>query len=151
MTSDTATPELETWLWGANVAEPRILHTMIRVADFEASVRFYVEGFGMKVLDRFSVESRGAAAIYIGFNDYRSGGVLELVQHRGDKTPYTHGTGYGHFAVGVADVPAMVARLEAMGAEVDLRPKVLMDGGPQVAFVKDPDGYLIELIQTQRN
>jgi lactoylglutathione lyase len=146
--AEAADAAFNTWLWGDDRRKPRLLHTMVRVEDFDRALRFYVEGFGMKVLDRFEVESRRASAIYIGFGDYDDGGVLELVRYWGDKGAYTHGTGYGHIAVGVPDVAATVANLEAIGAEVALRPKALMDGGPAVAFVKDPDGYSIEIIQT---
>ena len=148
MTSEAAADTFNTWLWGDDRPKARLLHTMVRVQDFDVALRFYVEGLGMRVLDRFEVASRRASAIYIGFGDYNDGGVLELVRYWGDEGAYTHGTGYGHIAVGVADVAATLDRLEAMGAEVTLRPKVLMDGGPAVGFVKDPDGYSIELIQT---
>jgi lactoylglutathione lyase len=150
--SETAEHEFDTWLWGKNDDKPRFLHAMIRVKDFDASLKFYIEGLGMKVLDRFDVERRRTTGMYIGFGEYKDGGMVELVHPWDDEEVYSHGSGYGHhIAIGVPDVPAMVARLEAMGAEVTLRPQELIDGAPQVAFVKDPDGYSVELIQTRKS
>lgn len=142
--------DFDTWLWGRDGTAPRFLHTMIRVKDFDASLRFYLEGLGMRVLDRFDVESRRASAVYIGYNDYAAGGLVELTSYW-DEPPQPGGAPNFHIAIGVPDVPAMVEKLEALGAEVSLRPKVLMEGGPEVAFVKDPDGYSVELIQTRKS
>ena len=153
MTSATSSEEFDPrwWNWGTNDSKPRFLHTMIRVKDFDAQLRFYTQGLGMKQLsDRFSVEARRVTAVYLGFEDYAAGGCVELVQRWDVEGPYTHGSGYGHIAIGVPDIAAMTARLEAMGAEVTLRPTVLIAGAPLVAFVKDPEGYAIELIQTRR-
>ena len=139
------------WAWGTHNSKPRMLHTMIRVKDFDAALRFYVDGLGMKQLsDRFDVETRRVTAVYLGFEDYDAGGCLELVSRWDVDEPYTHGSGYGHIAVGTPDIEGMVAKLEAMGAEVTLRPTVLIEGGPLVAFVKDPEGYAVEFIQTRK-
>jgi lactoylglutathione lyase len=154
MTDGSATSEFNPkwWVWGTNDEKPRFLHTMIRVANYEAALRFYVDGLGMKQLgDRFDVELRRVSGVYLGFDDYAGGGGVELVTNWDATVPYTHGTGYGHIAIGVPDIEAMVARLEAMGAAVTLRPTRLLAGAPRVAFVKDPDGYAVELIQTRRN
>ena len=75
--------------------------------------------------------------------------MLELT-HKWDVHEYTHGTGYAHVAVGVADVSAMLDKLEAMGFEIEQRPTILLAGAPEVGFVKDPDGYSVELVQTHR-
>jgi len=137
------------WVWGSDDTAPRFLHTMIRVRDFEAALRFYIEGLGMHVLDRFDIPARRVTALFIGFGDYGSGGLLELT-HIWDVDSYTHGTGYGHISIGAPDLAATVAKLEAMGTEITLRPTVYYEGGPAIAFVKDPDGYSIELVQTSR-
>jgi lactoylglutathione lyase len=124
---------------------------MIPVRDFDASLSFYTNVIGMKQMsERFDVEKRRVTAIYLGFDSYAAGGCLELAQSWDAKDPYTHGTGHGHIAIGTPDIEAMVAKAEAAGAEVALRPTVLMAGGPAVAFVKDPEGYSIEFIQTRR-
>ncbi len=154
VSSETSTQEFnpKLWNWGTDDRKPRFLHTMIRVQDLDAALRFYTEGLGMKPMgDRFDVPVRRVTAIYIGFEDYAAGGCVELVKRWDDVGPYTHGTGYGHFAIGVPDIEATIARLEALGAEVTLRPTVLLAGAPAVAFVKDLDGYAVELIQTKRN
>jgi lactoylglutathione lyase len=123
---------------------------MIRVTDIEKSAKFYTEGFGMKVLDRFDVESRRVSAMYVGFDGYAAGGVVELVQAWDRPANMTHPEGYAHhFAIGVPDVPAMIAKLESLGGEVSLKPTIMKPGAPAAAFVKDPDGYSIELIQTR--
>jgi lactoylglutathione lyase len=140
------------WNWGTNDSKPRFLHTMIRVRDFDAALRFYVEGVGMKQLsERFDVEARRVTAVYLGFADYAAGGCLELVRRWDVDVPYTHGTGYGHISIGAPDVEAMLARLVAMGGKVTLPPTRLMAGAPYVAFLEDPEGYSIELIQTRRS
>jgi lactoylglutathione lyase len=151
----TATPAADfdpRWAWGTDDSKPRFLHAMIRVKDFDAALRFYTEGLGMKQLsNRFDVEARRVSAIYLGFEDFAAGGGLELVQRWDVDGPYTHGTGYGHIAIGVPDMEGMIARLEAMGAEITLRPTRLLEGAPLVAFFKDLDGYSVELIQTRRS
>jgi lactoylglutathione lyase len=138
------------WVWGTEETAPRFLHTMIRVREFEPALRFYIEGLGMKVLNRFSVPLRRVDAMFIGFADYAQGGMLELVRLWDHQGPHTHGSGYGHISVSAPNLEATVARLQAMGAEVTTPPTVLIAGGPRVAFVKDFDGYAIELIQTCR-
>lgn len=133
---------------GPNDGRPRIIHTMVRVQDLDASLRFYEGGLGMQVLDRFTLEAKRATAIFVGFDDHDAGAPLELTRYWDDEGPYTHGSGYGHAAVGVSDAPEVFARLEAMGAQVIMRPGVLVPGGPCCAFVKDPDGYAIEIVET---
>jgi lactoylglutathione lyase len=114
------------------------------------SLRFYVEGLGMKILDRFTVEVRRTDLMFIGYGDYTQGGVIELVRIWDDESEPTHGTGYGHVAIGAPDVVGTVEKLAVMGAEILTPPTVLMPGGPHVAFVKDFHGYTVELIQTSR-
>jgi lactoylglutathione lyase len=154
VTSATSATEYDPkqWVWGTDYSKPRFLHTMLRVKDLGAALRFYIDGLGMKQLgDRFDVPVRRVTAVFIGFEDYAAGGCLELVHYWDSEGPYTHGTGYGHISIGVPDVEAMLVRLEAMGAEVTLRPAVLIAGGPKVAFLKDLDGYSVELLQTNRS
>jgi lactoylglutathione lyase len=153
VSSETAPPEHDPrqWVWGAAARQPRLLHSMVRVQHVDTSIRFYTEGLGMKVLGRFDVEVRRSTGVFLGFGDYDTGGVLELVDKWDERGPYTHGTGYGHVAIGVPDIGATVARLAALGAAIIAPPKVLIRGGPAVAFVRDPDGYEIELIQTRRD
>jgi lactoylglutathione lyase len=136
------------WQWGQGDRAPRMLHTMIRVTDMEASLRFYTEGFGMTVLDRFDVPSRRVSGAYIGYAGFEAGGALELT-HKWDEADITPGS--FHFAIGVPDMAVALERLKAAGAAVDMEPRILVPGGPAVAFVRDPNGYPIELIQTCRS
>lgn len=138
------------WVWGEDEYEPRFLHAMVRVRDVDAALRFYIDGLGMKVLDRFDIESRRVTGIFIGYAGYRQSALLELAHKWDNDEPYSHGTGYGHVAIGVPDLPGTAARIEALGFEVTDPPKVLLAGGPMVAFVKDADGYAVELIQIQK-
>ena len=147
--SDAGEYNRDFWVWGEEETEPRMLHTMIRVKDFQESLRFYCDTLGMKVLDKFDVEVRRSTGLFIGYGNYRASALLELVQ-KWDESDYTHGTAYGHVAIGLPDLPAMTRRIEAAGYEVTDQPAVLIKGGPMVAFVKDPDGYAVELIQIQR-
>jgi lactoylglutathione lyase len=138
------------WQWGTEAKSPRFLHAMIRVKDLEKSIRFYVDGLGMKVLDRFDIAPSRFSLVYLAFEDYTAGGALALTYNWDQAEPYSHGSGYGHISIGAPDIFAAVARLEAAGAEIPTRPKKMVSGAPHLAFAKDPDGYLIELIQTNR-
>jgi len=137
------------WVWGEDEPAPRMLHTMLRVVDFAASLRFYCDTLGMRVLDRFDVEVRRATGVFIGYGNYRQSALLELTQ-KWDVDEYAHGEAFGHVAIGVPDLPGMVRRIEAAGYEVTDQPKVLMAGGPLVAFARDPDGFAVELIQIRK-
>jgi lactoylglutathione lyase len=129
-----------------DASEPVLLHTMLDVGDLEASKRFYVEGMGMKVLGRndFDFAPR-VSAYFVGYNTVQAG--LELAHFWDGDGPYSRQQGFGHIAIGVPDVFATVTRLEAMDVKVTLPPAVYLAGAPPVAFVRDPDGYEIELIQ----
>lgn len=137
------------WVWGDDEPAPRLLHTMLRVRDFEASLRFYRDTLGMQVFDRFDVESRRATGLFIGYDNYRASALLELTQ-KWDADGYAHGEAFGHVAIGVPDLPGLVRKIEAAGYRVTDQPRVLMDGGPMVAFVLDPDGFAVELIQIRK-
>ena len=139
------------WPWGTSADGPRFLHTMIRVRDADASIRFYVDGLGMKLLDRYDFEAGRFSLIYLAFDGYDGGGALELTYNWDAEEDYSHGTGYGHIAIGVPNVHAAVEALSAMGAEIPVPPKKMVAGAPYMAFAKDPDGYMVELIQTRRD
>jgi len=140
------------WYWGTADRNPRMLHTMIRVRDLDASLHFYIDVLGMKQLsDRFDVPARRVSAVFVGFDSFAAGGCLELV-HSWDQTePHTHGSGYGHISIGAPDIEGLSRSLEQIGVGFTLKPTALLEGGPKVAFIKDPDGYSIELLQTRRD
>lgn len=122
-------------------AGPRLHQTMLRVADLEAAVGFYTEGFGMAVL------ARGDWSAFLGFTSDDAGGPIELIADPAHEDGYTHGTAYGHVAIAVGNVPERFAALEALGAGVILPPGIVTSGGPVCAFVTDRDGYAVELVE----
>lgn len=124
----------------------KVIHTMIRVMDEAKSVEFYNVALGMTIADRYPFDGFTLTYLRNQNNDFE----IELTINEGREEPYTHGTGYGHVAIGAPDVVGTVAKLAAMGAEVLTPPTVLIPGGPHVAFVKDFSGYTVELIQTSR-
>ncbi|MCJ2181049.1 VOC family protein [Novosphingobium album (ex Hu et al. 2023)] len=147
--TETSRLNPDLWVWGEDEMRPRLLHAMIRVADFKESLRFYCDTLGMHVLDRFDVESRRATGVFLGYGNYRNSALLELTQ-KWDVDTYTHGDAFGHIAIGVPDLASTVSAIADAGYEVTDQPKVLMPGGPMVAFAKDPDGFAVELIQIRR-
>jgi lactoylglutathione lyase len=139
------------WVWGEAAEKPRLLHSMIRVRDVDAALRFYCDGLGMTLLDRYDFEKGRFSIIFLSFAGYREGpAAIELTYNWDQAEDYTHGSGYGHIAIGVPDVPATYERLAEYGGTQVSAPKAMMEGTPQLAFVKDPDGYAIELIQIRR-
>jgi lactoylglutathione lyase len=136
-------------LLGPRDGNPRMLHTMLRIADIGRAADFYTGGLGMAVLERIEVPEKDATALFLGYDGADRGALLELVRYREAEAP-VHGTGYGHVAIGVPDVDTAFARAIGHGAEGMLAPCVIAPGGPRCAFVRDPDGYAIELVQTRR-
>ncbi|MFL7962149.1 lactoylglutathione lyase [Pseudomonas kielensis] len=136
------------WVWGANATQPRLLHSMIRVRDLAKSLDFYCEGLGMAPISRFDSEQGRFSLVFLSYTDFASGPAIELTHNWDQPDDYTHGSGFGHLAIGVPDIHAMCRKLEAHGGTVSTAPKIMVPGAPALAFVKDPDGYSIELIQT---
>ncbi len=129
----------------------RLLHTMIRVLDVDASLDFYTNQLGMVVRRRADYEDGRFSLIYLGYNDETEGAVLELTDNWDDTDAYSHGSGYGHIAIGSDDIYALCAKLEAAGTNVTRAPGPMKnpDGVTEIviAFIEDPDGYKIELIE----
>lgn len=148
-----ATSEIDPlWVWGEHADRPRLLHSMLRVRDVDASLRFYCEGLGMTLLDRYDFEAGRFSILFLSFSGYRDGeAAIELTYNWDQNEGYTHGSGYGHVAIGVPDVRAMWERLADFGGKQGTAPKQMMAGAPELAFVQDPDGYAIELIQIDRS
>jgi lactoylglutathione lyase len=139
------------WVWGEHADRPRVLHSMLRVRDLDAALRFYCDGLGMRVLDRYDIEAGRFSILFLSYAGYRDGPAAIELTHNWDRDEdYSHGSGYGHVAIGVPDVAAMWERLPAYGGRQGSAPRAMMAGAPQLAFVHDPDGYAIELIQTNR-
>ncbi len=124
----------------------RYLHTMLRVGDLDRSVKFYTDLFGMQELRRRDVPDGKYTLSLLGYGDEANHTVLELTYNYGvDK--YDIGTAFGHLAIGVPDVAATCAKLRAAGARITREPGPVKFGSTIIAFVEDPDGYKIELIQ----
>lgn len=124
----------------------RLLHTMIRVGDLERSIAFYRDVLGMRVLRRTDYPSGRFTLAFVGYGDERSTAVIELT-HNWDTDRYDLGDGFGHVAIGVDDIHATCAALRQRGATIVREPGPMKHGGSQIAFIEDPDGYRIELIQ----
>ena len=140
------------WVWGESDQRPRVLHSMIRVRDLDSALMFYCDGLGMKILNRYDFEKGRFSIIFLSFAGYRDGpAAIELTYNWDQQESYSHGSGYGHIAIGVPDIGAMYERLASFGGTQVTAPKRMLEGAPALAFVKDPDGYSIELIQTRRD
>jgi lactoylglutathione lyase len=122
------------------------LHTMLRVGDLDRSVKFYTELLGMKELRRNEVPAGEYTLAFIGYGDEKSNTVLELTYNWG-KDSYELGTAFGHLALGVPDIHATCERLRAAGAKIAREPGPVKFGTTVIAFIEDPDGYKIELIE----
>ena len=124
----------------------RILHTMLRVGDMQRSVRFYTQVLGMKVLRQLDQPDEKYALTFLGFAEESDSCVLELTYNSG-VSAYELGTGFGHIAISVHDCKAACAEIKAKGEKVILDAKLLAGSNEMIAFLVDPDGYKIELIQ----
>jgi lactoylglutathione lyase len=124
----------------------RYLHTMLRVGDLDRSIKFYEDMFGMKELRRWDVPAGKFTNAFVGYGDEDSTTVLEFTYNYGVEK-YEIGTAYGHIAIGVPDVYATCARLREAGAKISREPGPVKHGTTVIAFVEDPDGYKIELVE----
>jgi lactoylglutathione lyase len=124
----------------------RYLHTMLRVGDLDRSVKFYTELFGMKELKRNEVPGGKYTLAFLGYGDEATTTVLELTYNWGvDK--YEIGTAFGHLAIGMPDVAGACEKLRKAGAKITREAGPVKFGTTVIAFVEDPDGYKIELVQ----
>lgn len=124
----------------------RMLHTMLRVADLEASKRFYTEALGMKVLREKEYPDGKFTLCFIGYGDEATSTVIELT-YNWDRSEYTLGDAYGHIALGTADIRGACEKVRALGYKVTREPGPMKHGSTVIAFVEDPTGYKIELIE----
>ena len=126
----------------------RILHTMIRVGNLDRSITFYTEVLGMRLLRRTDYPEGRFTLAFVGYNEESEGAVLELT-HNWDTTSYELGNGFGHVALAVDDAYAACAEIKARGGKVTREAGPMKHGTTVIAFLEDPDGYKIELIQRQ--
>lgn len=124
----------------------RLLHTMLRVGDLQRSIDFYTNVLGMKLLRTTDRPDQKYTLAFVGYGSNPDHAELELTYNYG-VTQYEQGTAYGHLAIGVDDAYAACERIRAAGGTVTREPGPVKGGSTVIAFVQDPDGYKIELIQ----
>ncbi|MCK5575020.1 MAG: lactoylglutathione lyase [Sphingomonadales bacterium] len=125
------------------------LHTMIRVLDVDASIDFYTRHLGMKVLHRTDYPEGKFTNVFVGYGDEASNTVLELTHNWDQDVPYDLGSAFGHLAIGVPDIYAVCETMEKEGVKIPRKPGPMMHGTTVIAFIEDPDGYKIELIENK--
>jgi len=124
----------------------RILHTMLRVGDLDKSIAFYTDVMGMKLLRKRDNEEYRYTLAFVGYQEESEGAVLELT-YNWDTSEYDLGNGYGHVALEVDDIYATCSAIEKMDGKITRAPGPVKGGLTVIAFVEDPDGYKIELIE----
>lgn len=124
----------------------RLLHVVYRVGDLDRTIKFYTECFGMKLLRKRDVPEEKYSNAFLGYGPEESHFAVELTYNYGVSS-YDIGTGFGHFAIATQDVYKMVEEIKAKGGTVTREPGPVKGGTTVIAFVKDPDGYIFELIQ----
>lgn len=128
-----------------------LLHTMIRVKNLDASVKFYTEVLGMTVQNKMDFETGRFTLVFLGYGSMADTTVLELTHNWDNTDDYTHGTGYGHIAIKTDKMFEICELAEQFGGQVT-RPAGPMAGTDiNMAFIADPDGYKIELLETVEN
>jgi lactoylglutathione lyase len=125
----------------------RMLHTMLRVGNLEESLQFYCQVLEMKLLRQKDYPDGKFTLAFVGYGDESENTVIELTYNWGVDS-YEIGTGYGHIALGVKDIYATCREIETRGGKVTRQPGPMKHGTTVIAFVEDPNGYKIELIQS---
>jgi len=132
--------------------QPRLLHTMLRVADLDRSLHFYVEKLGMRLIRREDYPEGKFTLAFVGYGDEGANATIELT-HNWGRDDYQHGTAFGHVALEVGDLHQTCRDLQRLGVEIVRQPGPMTFTSPdrstpeQIAFITDPDGYRIELIE----
>lgn len=127
----------------------RMLHTMIRVGNLDASIDFYTRLLGMSLLRRQDYPEGRFTLAFVGYGAESDNSVIELT-HNWDTSSYDLGTGFGHVALGVPDIYTTCDALAAAGAKIARPPGPMKHGSTVIAFIEDPDGYKIELIERKQ-
>ncbi len=126
----------------------RMLHTMLRVGDLQRSIKFYTEVMGMQLLRTTDRPDQKYSLAFVGYDSEDRASVIELTYNYGVEK-YDHGGAFGHIAISVPDCYAACERIRQSGGAVTRDAGPVKGGTTVIAFVTDPDGYKIELIQTQ--
>ncbi|GEA62562.1 lactoylglutathione lyase [Vibrio comitans] len=130
------------------MSQGRVLHTMLRVGDLDKSIEFYTKVMGMELLRKNENKEYEYTLAFVGFGDESQGAVIELTYNWGT-TEYDLGDAFGHVAIGYEDIYATCDAIKAAGGNVTREPGPVKGGSTHIAFVTDPDGYKIELIQRE--
>jgi len=130
------------------MAEPkfRVLHTMVRVKNLEKSIDFYARLLGMQLLRKLDFPEGKFTLAFVGYGPEESHAVIELTHNWDQESAYDLGNGYGHIALGVRNIYSICEELQASGARIPRPAGPMKHGTAVIAFVEDPDGYKIELI-----
>jgi len=138
----------ETATWPAiDAGKARLLHTMLRVMDLDKSLDFYVGKLGMKLLRKRDYPTGKFTLAFVGYGEETDNTVLELTHNWEQAEPYNLGGAFGHLAIAVPDVYKACEDLGASGVKIPRPAGPMAHGGSVIAFIEDPDGYRIELIQ----
>ncbi|MDB4138451.1 lactoylglutathione lyase [Methylophilaceae bacterium] len=124
----------------------RLLHTMLRVNNLQESISFYDKFFGMKVLRQQDFPDGKFSLAFIGYGDEENNTVIELT-HNWDTNNYDHGEAYGHIAIEVDDAYETCSKIKELGGNVLRDAGPMLHGKTIIAFIEDPSGYKVELIQ----
>ena len=128
----------------------RLLHTMLRVGDLDKSIQFYRDIMGMELIRKHDYESGRFTLAFLGYGPEKDNTVLELT-HNWDTDSYDKGEGFGHIAIAVDDVYAACEKIREAGGTIVREPGPMKHGTTVLAFVEDPDGYKIELLEDRHN
>jgi lactoylglutathione lyase len=126
----------------------KYLHTMIRVNNLEESIKFYTEALGMKVISKDDYPDGQFTLVFVGYGQTKSDPCIELTYNYG-KDSYTLGDAFGHIALGADDIYGVCEKVKAQGYKVVREPGPMKHGTTVIAFIEDPSGYKIELIQSK--
>ena len=124
----------------------RVLHTMLRVGNLEESLKFYCDVLGMKLIRKKDYPGGEFTLAFVGYADESEQAVIELTYNWGVDR-YELGNAYGHIAIAVEDIYGTCDKIKSLGRKVSREPGPMKHGSTVIAFVEDPNGYKIELIQ----
>lgn len=125
----------------------RLLHTMIRVLDLEKSIDFYTRHLGMELMRRTDFPGGKFTLAFVGYGDESSDTVVELTHNWEQEEPYDIGSGFGHLAIAVPDIYGACDQMREEGVTISREPGPMKHGKSVIAFIEDPDGYKIELVE----
>ncbi|MDP7604083.1 MAG: lactoylglutathione lyase [Alphaproteobacteria bacterium] len=125
----------------------RFLHVMIRVKDLDKSLDFYTRLMGMQLTRKKDFPGGKFTLAFVGYGEEESNTVVELTHNWDQEEPYDLGSGFGHLAIGVPDIYATYEMLDGEGVSIPRPPGPMKHGGAVIAFIEDPDGYKIELVE----